>query len=167
MVKRPRCYLLLLCLPWLLTSKAYSNGINPPRPTGTQTVEASCTDRKSGEVLTVLRARVAADKLAGALEVRLGNASPRDLQLSQIGRVRIASGKSNSGGFAKAFFELREPSYEGEGFVRLTVKGAPVRLTGFSAALERVDIPLQLCRELMLKTSQGEESERGDVVRSR
>lgn len=143
-------YLILLFLPCLLTTKAYANGINPPRPSGARTIEALCTDRKSGETATVQRARMTDDKSTGSLEVRLEKSGAQTLQLSQISRVRIATGKPNSDGFAKASFELLEPSYKGEGFVRLSVNGKPVRLTGFSAALERIDIPLQSCRDLAL-----------------
>jgi hypothetical protein len=154
-----RCsYLILLLLACLLTTRAYANGINPPQPSGAKTLEALCTDRKNGNVVTVQRAQMTTDKTIGLLEVRLEKSGPHNLQLSQINRVQIATGKPSSDGFAKASFELLNPSYKGGGFIRLRVNGKPVHLTGFSDALEHIEIPLQSCRVLTLKEPRSSES---------
>ncbi len=154
-----RSYLILLFLLVLLTTTAHANGINPPRPSGSETIEALCTDRKSGNTTTVQRARMTVDEPTGGLEVRLEKSDAQTLRLSRITRVQLATGKPNSDGFAEASLELLEPSYRGEGFVKLRVNGKPVRLAGFSADLRRVDIPLESCRELVLKTSRPSEAE--------
>ena len=152
---------LLLC--GLLAAEAYGNGINPPRPIGAKTVEATCTDRKSGNATTIQRARIAINEPSGSLELRIGKSAARTLQLSQVIRVQIPSVKMTSDGFAKVSMELLVPSYEGPGFVRLRAKGKPVRLTGFTADLQRFDIPLEACKELALKASTSSEVERGEV----
>jgi hypothetical protein len=143
----------LACLASLLAPAAHGNGINPPRPTGAQTVEAQCTDRQTGETRLVQRARITVDKPDGALELRLRQGKPQRLQLAQIERVSIKAGKPGVDGFGKATLVLLEPAFKGEGFVRLNVGGKPVRLTGFTLAQDRVDVPLQRCKELVLKPS--------------
>lgn len=152
---------LLLC--GLLATTVYGNGINPPRPSGARTVEAICTDRKSGDTTTLQRARIAVDEPTGSLEVRVGASAAKVLQLSQIVRVKIPSPRLASDGFAKASLELLEPSYNGPGFVKLRARGKPVRLTGFTADLDRVEMPLVTCKELALKASQPSEAQRGGV----
>ena len=152
---------LLLC--GLLAAEAYGNGINPPRPSGAKTVEATCTDRKSGNATTIQRARIAIDEPSGSLELRIGKSAARTLQLSQVIRVQIPSARMTSDGFAKASMALLDPSYAGPGFVRLRAGGKPVRLTGFTADLQRFDSPLAACRELALKASTSSEDGRGEV----
>ena len=152
---------LLLC--GLLAAEACGNGINPPRPSGSRTVEAACTDRKSGNVTTVHRARMAIDEPSGSLELRAGESPARTVQLAEVVRIQIPSAKTAADGFAKAFIELRAPNYKGPGHVRLRAKAKPVRLVGFTANLERLDVPLETCRELAFKASTSSEAENGGV----
>jgi hypothetical protein len=141
----------LACVAGLLATAAQGNGINPPRPGGSQAVEAQCADRQTGEIRIVQRARITVDKPVGTLDVRLRMGKPQQLQLAQIERLAIKAGKPGTDGFGKATLALRQPAFNGEGFVQLSVDGKPVRLTGFSPAQERVDLPLQRCKELVLK----------------
>lgn len=140
-------------LSGLLAVEAYGNGINPPRPSGSTTVEAACTDRRSGNVTTIHRARMAIDEPSGSLELRTGESAARTVQLLEVIRVQMPSARTAADGFAKAFVELRAPAYKGPGYVRLRAKGKPVRLMGFTADLERVDMPLETCREVAFKAS--------------
>jgi hypothetical protein len=156
----------LACVAGLLASAAQGNGINPPRPSGAQAVEAQCTDRQTGEIRTVQRARITVDKPVGTIEVRLRQGKPQWLQLAQVERLAIKAGRPGADGFGKATLKLRQPAFDGEGFVQLSVDGKPVRLTGFSPAQERVDLPLQRCKELVLKPSAAAASEPDAVKKS-
>lgn len=147
----------------MLATVSYGNGINPPRPSGTKTVEATCTDRKTGNTTTVQRARITINEPSGSLVLRVGQSPAKTLQLSQVIRLQIASAKPASDGFAKASMELIDPSYKGTGYVRLKAKGQPARLTGFTADLERVDKPLGSCKELTIQTVLSSEAERNGV----
>jgi hypothetical protein len=157
--------LILVC--GMLATVAYGNGINPPRPSGTKTVEATCTDRKTGNTITVQRARITIDEPSGSLVLRVGQSPAKTLQLSQVIRLQIASAKPASDGFAKATIELNDPddkgSGSGSGYVRLKAKGQPVRLTGFTADLERLDKPLGSCKELTIQAVSSSETERSGV----
>ncbi|MBI3369950.1 MAG: hypothetical protein HY021_16290 [Burkholderiales bacterium] len=136
----------------LLLDRADANGINPPRPSGGSTTEAACTQRANGKTVRVQRARIAVTEAKGSLELRIASeARPATLQLSQLARLRLASAKAGKDGFAAAELSLREPAYEGPGFVRLVVEGKPVRLTGFGADLARVEMPLANCKELVFQ----------------
>lgn len=152
---------LLLC--GLLPAVAYGNGINPPRPSGAKTVEAICTDRKSGKATIIQRARITIGEPSGSLELRVGQSPARTLQLSQVIRVQIPAARPTPDGFAKASIELIDPGYKGPGFVRVRAKGKPVRVTGFAADLERIDIPLETCKVLAVEASTSSEPERGEV----
>lgn len=83
--------------------------------------------------------------------MRFEKSGAQKLELSKISRIQIASDEPGSDGFAKASIELFEPSYKGDGFVRLKLNGNPVRLTGFSSGQERVDIPIAKCRALAFR----------------
>lgn len=155
---------ILLC--GLLATESYGNGINPPRPSGAKIVEATCTDRKTGNTTIIQRARITIDEPSGSLVLRVGQSPARTLQLSQVIRLQIASAKPESDGFAKAIMELIDPGYIGSGYVRLKAKGQPVRLTGFTADLERVDKPLGTCKELTIRASTSSEAERGEVSKN-
>ena len=151
----------LLCC--LLAAEAYGNGINPPRPSGAKTIQATCTDRKSGNVKTIQRARIVLGEPSGSLELRVDRSKARTLQLSQVNRVEIPSAEPTADGLAKVSVDLFDPIYTGPGFIRLRDKGKPVRLVGFTADLERVDIPLEACKELTLKALTLPEAEPGEV----
>lgn len=153
---------LLLC--GLLGSPAFGNGINPPRPSGSQTVEANCTDRGSGAITTLQRVRLAADEASPMIELRIGAAAASMHQLAQVAAIRIPSVKAKPDGFVKATLELREPDYQGPGFVRVRVDGKPVQLTGFGAGLARVTIPLESCKALTLTASTAPPSTEGRGV---
>ncbi|MBS0345866.1 MAG: hypothetical protein JSR69_05335 [Proteobacteria bacterium] len=146
-------YAIALLLCGLLGEPAFGNGINPPRPSGSQTIEARCTDRDSGETTTLQRARLAADEASPMIELRIGNAAASTLQLAQVAAIRMPSAKAKPDGFAKATLELRNPDYQGPGFVRVRVDGKPVQLTGFTEARARVTIPLESCKALTLSAS--------------
>ena len=135
-----------------LLGDARGNGINPPRPTGSAVVEAQCTDRTSGETAIVQRARATADNTDGGLRIATGSAAAQTVQLSRIGRIAFEAAKPRPDGFAGATLGILDPPYEGLGFVQVRIDGKPVRLTGFGAGLERVDVALESCRELALKT---------------
>jgi hypothetical protein len=154
-------FALLLCC--LLAAEVHGNGINPPRPSGTKTIQATCTDRKSGTVKTIQRARIAIGEPSGTLELRVDRSRARTLQLSQVNRVEIPSAKPTPDGLAKVSMDLLDPTYTGPGFIRLREKGKPVRLVGFTVDLERVDIPLEACKELTLKALTLPETEPGEV----
>lgn len=166
MFKIRRLYSIPLLLCGLLATEAYGNGINPPRPRGGKTVEAICTDRMSGNATTVQRARITMDETSGdepsgSIELRVGKSTASTHQLSHVIRVQIPSAGPTLDGFTEASLELSDPSYKGSGFIRVRAKGKPVRLTGFKVNLDRVDIPLETCKELALKafTSSGVERE--------
>jgi hypothetical protein len=142
---------LLMCS--LLSTAALGNGINPPRPSGSRTIEAQCTDRDSGAITTLQRARLAADEASPMIELRIGNAPATTLQLAQVAGIRMLSARPKPDGFVKATLELREPDYQGPGFVRVRIDGKPVQLTGFNAGLARVTIPLESCKALALAAS--------------
>jgi hypothetical protein len=149
----------------MLATVSYGNGINPPRPSGTKTVEATCTDRKTGNTIAVQRARITIDEPSGSLVLRVGQSPAKTLQLSQVIRLQISSAKPASDGFAKATIELNDPDHKGSGsgYVRLKAKGQPARLTGFTADLERIDKPLGSCKELTIQTVSSTEAERSGV----
>jgi hypothetical protein len=153
---------LFLLLGALLAAESYGNGINPPRQSGSKTVVATCTDRATGEATTIQRTRIFIAEPSGSLELRIGKSAASTLQLSKVIRVQIPSAKTMSDGFAKASLELLDPGYEGPGFVRLEVNTTPVRLTGFSADLRRVDVPLATCKELTLQTSESTNAKHGE-----
>ena len=165
MFKIRRLYPIPFLLCGLLATEAYGNGINPPRPSGAKTVEAICTDRKSGNATTVQRVRITMDEPSGSIELRVGKSTASTHQLSHVIRVQIPSAGQTLDGFTEASLELSDPSYKGPGFIRVRAKGKPVRLTGFNADLERVDIPLETCKELALKASTSSEVERGEVTK--
>jgi hypothetical protein len=148
---------ILLC--GLLTTAAHGNGINPPRPSGAKNVQATCIDRATGHTITIERARITIDEPSGSLELRVGQSTARTLQLSQVNRLQIASAKPASDGFAKAAIELNDPEYKGTGFVRLKANGLTVRVTGFTADRERVDIPFGACRVLTIQASTSSDAE--------
>jgi hypothetical protein len=154
-----RAYFLGLFVPGLLATTANANGINPPRPNGAKTVEATCTDRTTGNNSTVQRARVTVKNPTGSLEVRIEKSAPQIFQLSQIGRIQIATGTPNADGFAKASFELIGSRDKHDGYVRLSARGQVVRLTGFSAVGGRVDIPLANCSEVTLRALASSDAE--------
>lgn len=147
----------------MLAKVSYGNGINPPRPSGTKTVEATCTDRKTGNTITVQRARITMDEPSGSVVLRVGQSPAKTLQLTQVIRLQISSAKPASDGFAKASMELIDPDYTGTGYVRLKAKGQPARLTGFTADLERIDKPLGSCKELTIQTVSSSDTERSGV----
>jgi hypothetical protein len=147
----------------MLATVSYGNGINPPRPSGTKTVEATCTDRKTGNTIAVQRARITIDEPSGSLVLRVGQSPAKTLQLTQVIRLQISSAKPASDGFAKASMELIDPDYKGTGYVRLKAKGQPARLTGFTADLARIDKPLGSCKELTIQTVSSSEAERSGV----
>lgn len=142
--------LLMCCLP---STAALGNGINPPRPSGSRTVEAQCTDRNNGAIITLQRARLTTDEASPMIELRIGDAPASTLQLAQVAGIRMPSARPKPDGFVKATLELREPDYQGPGFVRVRIDGKPVQLTGFNAELARVTIPLENCRLLALAAS--------------
>ena len=130
---------------------ALANGINPPKPSGADVIEVTCTNRVTRGNLIVKRARINPAKPAGTMEVRFDSSPPKSLQLSQIRRVEIATGETAQDGFATASFELADQSDRRTGFVRLSSNGKPVRLTGFSPDTDRIDVPLASCSQLTLR----------------
>ena len=135
---------------------AFSNGINPPRPSGGQTTDAVCKDRANATQTTVRRARIRIDEPEGTVWLRTGTEPARRVQLASVGRIAVASTAAepeiNSDGETAATITLLQPAYEGPGFVRLREGTKPVRLVGFSDAGTRVDLPLARCAELVLTT---------------
>ncbi len=131
----------------LAAAAAEANGINPPRPRESEIVVARCTPRKSGEVIVVQRAKIrVGDSISERLEVRLGKEPVQTVALAQVAGIELASAKTRAEGFAAAKLELREPAYQGAGSVRLKNGKEAVRLVGFDASLERVDMPLANCK---------------------
>lgn len=149
-----------LLLLTLLTSRAYGNGINPPEPQGSQTVDAFCSERTSGKTLVVLRARITIEKPSGSLELRIGESQARLLQLSRVIRLEIPSAVPMSDGFTKALLRLSEPDYEGPGLVRIRAGEKQVRVTGFDTDInKKVDIALETCKDFAVKASIAPEGE--------
>lgn len=143
----------------LLSFPANGNGINPPRPSGSATVALSCIDRSSGDSTTVLRAKIiTGDEATAWLDVRIGKSAPQRLQLSQIIQIQMPSGKTVANGFTKATLEIRDPDYTGAGSVQIKIKGKPVRISGFSPTLERVELPLNSCKKITQSTQQAPET---------
>ena len=163
MLKNRRWHAMPLLACSLLTSLAHGNGINPPRTSGAKTVEAVCTDRQSGGETTVQRARTVVDAPSGTIELKIDKSTAQFVQLSQLVRLEIPSGKPAPNGFARATLELTEPDYQGPGDVRLRVGKKPVRLTGFTADSTRVDIPLAQCKLLVLTSAPSSGAEPGSV----
>lgn len=149
----------------LFVASAEANGINPPRPVGSETVVASCIDRASGGIATLQRAQITDGDSSRPLEVQLGKEAPRTVQLSQLRRLQFHSGKPRPDGFAKATLEVAEPVFVGEAFVKVRAGKKPVLISGFSTAFERVEISLGSCKELAFKKAPPSEPEYRDVMK--
>lgn len=164
MIKNLRFYGICTVFLALISLHANGNGINPPRPSGTETIALSCVDRGTGDSITVLRAKIIGEtELSSWLEARLGKAAPQRLQLSQITRIQLPSGKPLANGFSKAELEIREPNYSGTGMVRSRIKGKSVRITGFSSDLERIELPLESCKDITQSSQQMSETNHHNV----
>ena len=143
-----RLFQALALMSCLFAASAGANGINPPRPVGSETVMASCTDRTSSKVTILQRVRIAYGDASAPLEVRLGKTPPQAVQLSKVRRIQFHAGKPKPDGFAKAMIEIEEPPSVGEGAVKVRANKRPVRISGFSPASEHVEIALENCKEL-------------------
>jgi hypothetical protein len=164
MLNTRRRYVSAILIIGSLAAAAYGNGINPPRPKGAKTVEATCRNRNTGMRTTVERARITIAKPEGSLEVKLGK-SRRSFQLSQFETIKIETGEPNSDGFGKASFNLYKITETQDGYVRLISKGKPALLTGFSTSKEPLSLPLANCSEVTFRpSSQTSEGARGGGV---
>jgi hypothetical protein len=132
-----------------IVQQADANGINPPRPSGSELVTARCTLRTPGAPRTLERARVDAADSTDGLQLRLGPEKAQAIPLTKIARIRVPSRTLRADGFAKALIDVREPSYQGAGWIRLKDSTGSIVLTGFAASSPgRVEIPLASCKEL-------------------
>ncbi len=141
----------LLCC--VVTNRADANGINPPRPAQPVEVEASCTEKKSGAITVLKKARLLSDESGGSLEVML-DAKPRGapaqrVELGQINKIVFAGKKPTKDGFVKAMLDLIEPNFSGEGLVRIRQDKTSIILSGFRDTTERVELPIERCRKLV------------------
>jgi hypothetical protein len=164
MKKISLCHALALVSCFFVAS-ADANGINPPRTVGSETVIARCIDRATGGITTLQRARITEGDSGRPLEVQVGKEAPRMIQLSQLLRLQFDGGKPRPDGFARATLELAEPAFVGEAVVKVRSGKKRVLISGFNAASERVQIPLERCKELEFKQAPSSESEFRDVMK--
>ena len=149
-----RLALFSLCMG---ATQAEANGINPPRHEGSKIVVARCTLQKTGAVVELQRARFAEDAVSG-VELRMGTAKApvQSIDPAKVSRIDFA-GKSRSDGFMKATLDLRDPSYQGAGFVKVKSGRKALVLTGFAPSLDRVEVELASCKALTFDVSDGAE----------
>lgn len=150
----------------LFVASVEANGINPPRPVGSETVVVSCVDRASGGITILQRAQISDGNSSRSLEVQLGNDAPRTVQLSQLRRLQFHSGKPRPDGFVNATLELAEPVFVGKAIVKVRTGNKPVLISGFSTASERAALSLGSCKELEFKKAPPSEPEHRDAMKN-
>ena len=147
-------------------SNANANGINPPRVSGSEIVEATCTSDADVDSTIIFRARVVAgEKATDLMEIRMGNEPALEVSMSKINRLEIASSAPDPDGFVRANLHLSDPEYQGKGFVKVIEQGKPLRLSGFTKVNRRVEIPLSKCKALLLRTVLSEAVEHRPAVK--
>ena len=147
-----RSFHVVLLVAFMSIPDAEANGINPPRPAGSEIVQATCVVRKSGATVVIQRARMTVDESGGLLEVRLDQSTPQTVPLAQFRRIQFHKGTHTQDGFAKSTLDLINPPYEGEGLVRVRTGGKAIRINGFDASSRPIELPLERCKELVIET---------------
>lgn len=145
-----RAVLLSLCL---LALAAPAHAISPPRPAGSDILDASCTD-PGNRVMTLRRVRLLTDDPAERIQFRTASGAITGFRLSEIRRIDLPGGPVAADGFAAASVMLRASDVRVTA-IRLASGAGPLRLAGFTDRRERIEIRLADCRVLAIQPAVG------------
>lgn len=138
--------LLFLCV---LVPAEGIHAISPPRPAGSDILDAACTD-PGGRVVVLRRVRLLTDDPAERIQFMTTSGAIARFRLSEIRRIELPGTPPGADGFAAASTVLRAPDVRVTA-IRLVSAVGPLRVTGFTDRKERVEIRLADCRVLVIE----------------
>ena len=137
----------------ILSINANANGINPPRPSGSETVHASCQYRDTDTTIKVERVRVRSSVSKTALYISFAGLPQKLVQLSDIDLIRMLQPEPDANGYVYVELHLNSPSYIGNGYVLISFGDQEFELIGFTKDRTRISFPITRCKEIDFKQS--------------
>lgn len=138
-------------LPLLAALSAVAPGlhaITPPRPAGSEVLDATCHPIKDKERITIVRrVRVVTRDSTERIQFRTAAGEIVALRLSEIRSVELQPGPVDRAGFTPSKVDLVASNLRVDA-IMLAPGREPVRLAGFSDSRVPVEIRLQDCRRL-------------------
>ena len=129
-------------------SNSYSNGINPPRPSGTDTVKAVCKERSGGSQHELFRTQI----VGGANPVEsltfVIKGATEQINIIDVRTITLSAGTVDSDGFVKGSLIRSDGTEEKATKVQVKTNNIPIRLTGFSKTGTRLSIDFATCESI-------------------
>ena len=149
MFTEKRYAILLAVLVWFISVEiAYTNGINPPRPSSANIVSAVVYDKSGGKQHKIYRARIIYNgKSIESLKFRIDGATEQ-IAITDIRAITFTKSKLSPDGFVNAMLVRSEGTEEIPVMVKVKANNKVITLAGFEESGTRVNINLTKCKRV-------------------
>ena len=132
----------------LSAEMAFSNGINPPRPSSANIVSAIYKERSGGKQRKIFRARITKNgESADSLKFRIDGATEQ-IDITVIRSITFTTRKIGPDGFIKARLVRSDVTEEKSVMVQVKANNKEISLAGFEENGTRVSIDLTKCKRV-------------------
>jgi hypothetical protein len=138
----------LVVVMMFAAGNAYPNGINPPRPSGSNAVKTMCKESPSGDGHEIFRTLVMAGSTPlESLSFVIGDVK-ESINITDIRTITIGIRAVGSDEFAGGALVRTDGTEEKAVRVQVRIKGTPIYLTGFTENGVRLSIDIAKCRSV-------------------
>ena len=149
MFTEKRYAILLAVLVWFISVEiAYTNGINPPRPSSANIVSAVVYDKTGEKQHKIFRARIINNgKSIESLKFRIDGATEQ-IAITDIRAISFTKSKLSPDGFVNAMLVRSEGTEEIPVMVKVKANNKVITLAGFEENGTRLSIDLTKCKRV-------------------